>query len=74
MGGLIEQADGGKRRPEHTPDTARHAWQESMLRPIDELGQALRRLEPNGLAILNSTAHWPGIRRSGVLLVTTRDL
>lgn len=51
MGGLIEQADGGKHRPQQTVDRARQAWQESMLRPIDELGQALRRQEPMGLAL-----------------------
>ena len=50
MGGLIEQADGGKRKPEHTVDRARQAWQESMLRPIDELAQAIRKLDPDGIA------------------------
>ena len=50
MGGLIEEA-GGKRSPEQTLDRAREAWAESMLRPIDELGQALRRREPLGLAM-----------------------
>jgi len=49
VGGLIEQA-GGKPSPEQTLDRAREAWAESMLRPIDELGQALRRREPMGLA------------------------
>jgi hypothetical protein len=47
---MTEQADGAMRGSEHAPDTPRHAWQESMLRLIDELGQALRRLEPTGIA------------------------
>jgi hypothetical protein len=50
MAGLIDQADGSKRRPEQAVDQARHAWQESMLRPIEELGQALRKLEPAAIA------------------------
>jgi len=50
VGGLIEQA-GGKPSPEQALDRAREAWAESMLRPIDELGQALRRREPMGLAL-----------------------
>jgi hypothetical protein len=50
MAGLIDQADGSRRRPEEAVDRARQAWQESMLRPIEELAQALRKLDPDGIA------------------------
>jgi len=50
MGGLIDQAEGGKWRPEKVVDQARHAWQESMLRPIDELAHSLRRRDPADIA------------------------
>lgn len=50
MGGLTDQADGGKRRPEQVVDQARQAWQESMLRPIDELAESLRRRDPSDIA------------------------
>ncbi len=49
MGGLIEQAGG--RSPERALNRAREVWAESMLRPIDELGQALRQREPMGIAL-----------------------
>ena len=50
MAGLIDQADGSKRRPEQAVDRARQAWQDSMLRTIDELAQAIRKLDPDGIA------------------------
>jgi hypothetical protein len=50
MGGLIDQADGGKWRPEEVLDQARQAWQESMLRPIEELACSLRTRDPAGIA------------------------
>jgi hypothetical protein len=50
MGGLIEQADGAKWRPEEVLDQARQAWQESMLRPIEELAQSLRQRDPAAIA------------------------
>jgi hypothetical protein len=46
MGGLIDQADGGKWRPEQVVDQARQAWQESMSRPIDELARSVRQRNP----------------------------
>ena len=50
MAGLIDQADGTRRRPEEVIDRARQAWQASMLRPIDELAGRLRALDPAGIA------------------------
>ena len=46
MGGLTEQANGRRHSREGTLERAHLAWEESMCRPIDELGQALRRREP----------------------------
>lgn len=50
MAGLIDQAGGGRIRPEEVVDRARQAWQASMLRPIDELARALRPLDPAEIA------------------------
>jgi hypothetical protein len=50
MSGLIDQAEGGRRRPDQVVDQARQAWQESMLRPIDELAQSLRQRDPASIA------------------------
>jgi hypothetical protein len=50
MSGLIDQAEGGRRRPDQVADQARQAWQESMLRPIDELAQSLRQRDPAAIA------------------------
>ena len=50
MGGLIDQAEGGKRRPDQVVDQARQAWQESMLRPIDELARSVRQHNPADIA------------------------
>jgi hypothetical protein len=50
MGGLIDQAEGGKWRPEKVVDEARQAWQQSMLRPIDELAHSLRQRDPADIA------------------------
>jgi len=50
MGGLIDQADGGKWKPGLVVDQARQAWQESMLRPIDELTHSIRQRDPDSLA------------------------
>jgi len=50
MAGLIDQADGTRRRPEEAIERARQAWQASMLRPIDELAGRLRALDPAGIA------------------------
>jgi hypothetical protein len=50
MGGLIDQADGGKRKPGQAVDQARQAWQDSMLRTIDDLAQSLRRRDPAEIA------------------------
>ena len=50
MAGLIDQADGTRRRPEELIDRARQAWQASMLRPIDELAGRLRAHDPAGIA------------------------
>ena len=50
MAGLIDQADGTRRRPEEVIDRVREAWQASMLRPIDELAGRLRALDPAGIA------------------------
>jgi hypothetical protein len=50
MGGLIGQADGSKWRPDQVVDQARHAWQESMLRPIAELARSIRQRDPAGIS------------------------
>jgi hypothetical protein len=50
MGGLIDQADGGKWKPGQVVDQARQAWQESMLRPIDDLAHSIRRRAPADIA------------------------
>lgn len=51
MSGLINQAGGGQRRPaEDVLRQARQAWQESMLRPIDDLARSLRQRDPHDLA------------------------
>lgn len=56
MAGLIDQADGTRRRPEEIIDRARQAWQASMLRPIDELAGRLRGLDPAGIARRSGSA------------------
>lgn len=51
MSGLIDQADGGRPKPpEDVVHQARQAWQESMLRPIDELARSLRGRDPAEIA------------------------
>jgi Domain of unknown function (DUF3786) len=51
MSGLIDQAGGIGRRPaEEVIHRARQAWQDSMLRPIDDLARSLRQSDPAALA------------------------
>ena len=51
MGGLIDQADGGRRKPPgDVVSQARQAWQDSMVRPIEELARSLRQRDPADLA------------------------
>jgi hypothetical protein len=50
MSGLMDQAGGKRIPPEDVVHQARQAWQESMLRAIDDLARSLRQRDPAEIA------------------------
>ena len=65
MTGLTERAGGQEPRGEEIIAKAQEAWQESMIRRLDELREELRTRDPNSIAMLSD-----GIFEGDAILLT----